>query len=95
MGPSGDTVAAAPGRHRSGSGRERASARSVRPRTESRLPASTATLACVAGLAIGESLAYINWTVLSALAVGSFAAVVLLRLRTDATRGFLGFTAFC
>jgi hypothetical protein len=49
----------------------------------------------VAGLAIGESLAYINWTVLSALAVGSFSAVVLLRLRTDATRGFLGFTAFC
>ena len=49
----------------------------------------------MAGLAIGESLAYINWTVLSALAVGSFAAVVLLRLRTDATRGFLGFTAFC
>jgi len=49
----------------------------------------------VAGLAIGESLAYINWTVLSALAVGSFGAVVLLRLRTDATRGFLGFTAFC
>ncbi len=49
----------------------------------------------MAGLAIGESLAYINWTVLSALAVGSFGAVVLLRLRTDATRGFLGFTAFC
>ena len=47
------------------------------------------------GLSIGESLAYINWTVLSALAVGSFAAVVLLRLRTDATRGFLGFTACC
>jgi hypothetical protein len=49
----------------------------------------------VAGLAIGESLAYVNWTVLSALAVGSFGAVVLLGLRTDATRGFLGFTAFC
>ena len=74
MGPSGGTVAAVPGRHRSG---------------------SAATLPSVAGLAIGESLAYINWTVLSALAVGSFAAVVLLRLRTDATRGFLGFTAFC
>lgn len=49
----------------------------------------------MAGLAIGESLAYVNWTVLSALAVGSFGAVVLLGLRTDATRGFLGFTAFC
>ncbi len=49
----------------------------------------------MAGLAIGESLTYINWTVLSALPVGSFGAVVLLGLRTDATRGFLGFTAFC
>ena len=44
---------------------------------------------------IGESLAYINWTVLVTLAAGSFAAVVLLRLRTDATVGYLGFTAFC
>jgi hypothetical protein len=43
---------------------------------------------------IGESLAFINWTVLTALGVGSFAAVVAGRLRTDATRGYLGFTAF-
>ena len=44
---------------------------------------------------IAENLAFINWTVLAGLAVGSFAAVVLGRLRTDATRGYLGFTAFC
>jgi hypothetical protein len=44
---------------------------------------------------IAENLAFINWTVLTALAFGSFAAVVLARLRTDATRGFLSFTAAC
>jgi hypothetical protein len=49
----------------------------------------------VAARAIGESLAYINWTILAALAAGSFGAVVLLHLRTEATRGFLGFTAAC
>jgi hypothetical protein len=44
---------------------------------------------------IAESLAFINWTVLTGLAIGSFAAVVLARLRTEATRGFLAFTAAC
>src|SRR5207249_2256776 len=44
---------------------------------------------------IAENLAFINWTVLTALAFGSFAAVVLARLRTDATRGFVSFTAAC
>jgi hypothetical protein len=44
---------------------------------------------------IAENLAFINWTVVTSLAVGSFAAVVLGRLRTSATRGYLGFTAFC
>jgi hypothetical protein len=44
---------------------------------------------------IAENLAYINWTVLTGLAIGSFAAVVLARLRTDATRGFLSFTSAC
>lgn len=44
---------------------------------------------------IAENLAFINWTVLAGLAAGSFAAVVLGRLRTDATRGYLGFTSFC
>jgi hypothetical protein len=41
---------------------------------------------------IGESLAFINWTVLTGLSVGSFGAVAFGRLRTDATRGYLGFT---
>jgi hypothetical protein len=44
---------------------------------------------------IAENLAYINWTVLTGLAVGSFGAVVLARMRTAATRGFLAFTAGC
>ena len=44
---------------------------------------------------IAENLAFINWTVLTSLAIGSFGAVVLARLRTDATRGFLVFTAAC
>jgi hypothetical protein len=41
---------------------------------------------------IAESLAFINWTVLTGLAVGSFGAVALGRLRTAATRGYLAFT---
>jgi hypothetical protein len=44
---------------------------------------------------IAENLAYINWTVLTGLAVGAFAAVVLGRLATSATRGYLAFTAAC
>ena len=44
---------------------------------------------------IGENLAYINWTVLVGLAAGGFGAVVLARLRTQATRGYLAFTAGC
>ncbi|HLY13687.1 MAG TPA: hypothetical protein VKR24_05010 [Candidatus Limnocylindrales bacterium] len=44
---------------------------------------------------IAENLAFINWTLLTALAVGAFGAVVLMRVRTTATRGFLGFSAFC
>ena len=43
---------------------------------------------------IAESLAFINWTVLTALGVGAYAAVVAGRFRTDATRGYLAFTAF-
>jgi hypothetical protein len=42
---------------------------------------------------IAASLAYINWTVLTGLAVGSFGAVVLGLLKTSATRGYLGFVA--
>jgi hypothetical protein len=44
---------------------------------------------------IAENLAFINWTLLTALGVGAFGAVVLMRLRTTATRGFLGFSAAC
>jgi hypothetical protein len=44
---------------------------------------------------IARSLAFVNWTVLTGLAVGTFLAVVVARFRTEATRGFLGFTASC
>ena len=44
---------------------------------------------------IARNLAFVNWTVLTGLAVGAFGAVVLLRLGTEATKGYLGFTAFC
>jgi hypothetical protein len=43
---------------------------------------------------IAESLAFINWTVLTALGAGAFAAVVAGRLLTEATKGYLAFTAF-
>ncbi len=42
---------------------------------------------------IAETLAYINWTVLTGLAVGSFAAVAYGLLRTSATKGYLAFVA--
>jgi hypothetical protein len=44
---------------------------------------------------IAQNLAYINWTVLAGLGLGSFATVVLARARTNAPRGFLAFTALC
>jgi hypothetical protein len=44
---------------------------------------------------IARNLAFVNWTLLVGLAVGSFGAVALLRLRTEATKGYLGFTALC
>ena len=44
---------------------------------------------------IARNLAFVNWTVLACLAVGAFGAIVLLRLQTDATKGYLGFTALC
>ncbi len=44
---------------------------------------------------IAENLAYINWTVLVGLGLGSFAAVVVARERSEAPRGFLAFTALC
>ena len=44
---------------------------------------------------IAQNLAFINWTVLTGLALGSYGAVVLLRRRSSATRGYLGFTTAC
>lgn len=44
---------------------------------------------------IAANLTLINWTVLTGLALGSFGAVVLLRWRSAATKGFLAFTALC
>ncbi len=44
---------------------------------------------------IAQNLAFINWTVLTGLALGTYAAVILLRRRSDATRGFLGFATAC
>ncbi|HEU0244647.1 MAG TPA: hypothetical protein VFQ75_12135 [Candidatus Limnocylindrales bacterium] len=44
---------------------------------------------------IATTLPLINWTVLAGLAVGSFVVVVLARLVTPATKGFLAFTAAC
>lgn len=42
-----------------------------------------------------QSLPYVASVLLSSLAFGSFAFIVLAHRRTDATRGYLGFTAFC
>jgi hypothetical protein len=42
---------------------------------------------------IAENLAYINWTVLTGLAVGSLWAAALGRLATQATKGYVGFVA--
>ena len=44
---------------------------------------------------IAQNLAFINWTVLTGLALGSYAAVTLLRRRSAATSGYLGFTTAC
>ena len=49
----------------------------------------------MAATQIAENLAYINWTVLAGLALGAYAAVVLLRRRTAATRGYRGFVTAC
>jgi hypothetical protein len=56
---------------------------------------NAATLAFVSATQIAQNLAFINWTVLTGLALGSYGAVVLLRRRTAATRGYLGFTTAC
>ena len=44
---------------------------------------------------IASNLAYINWTVLTGLAVGAYAIALLARWRTSATPGFVRFTSIC
>ena len=44
---------------------------------------------------IAQNLPFINWTLLTGLAVGTFAAVVLLRRGASATPGYLAFTTAC
>lgn len=44
---------------------------------------------------IAQNLAFINWTVLTGLALGTYASVILLRRRSNATRGYLGFATGC
>ena len=41
-----------------------------------------------------QSLPYVAWVLLMALSFGSFAFVIVTKARTDATPGYLGFTAF-
>jgi hypothetical protein len=49
----------------------------------------------VSATQIAQNLAFINWTVLAGLAFGTYAAIILLRRRTTATRGYLGFVTAC
>ena len=44
---------------------------------------------------IGQNLAFVNWTLLTGLALGTYAAVVMLARRTTATPGYLRFTTMC
>lgn len=44
---------------------------------------------------IAQALPYVNWILLVTLAVGCFCFVAILGQATDATRGYLGFTAAC
>ena len=43
---------------------------------------------------VARSLSFINWVVVSSLAVGSLAAILLLTHRSESTRGYRGFTVF-
>ena len=49
----------------------------------------------MASTQIAQNIAFVNWTVLTGLAGGSYGAVVLLRRRSSATGGYLGFLAAC
>ncbi len=44
---------------------------------------------------IAQNLAFINWTVLTALALGAYGGAFLARWRTHATRGYVRFTTVC
>ena len=44
---------------------------------------------------IASNLAYINWTVLTGLAVGAYAVALLARWRTTVTPGYVRFTIIC
>ena len=44
---------------------------------------------------IASNLAYINWTVLTGLALGAYGVALLTRWRTAATPGFVRFTTVC
>jgi len=61
---------------------------------QDRTASGRAKLGDVPAERIAENLAFINWTILSGLAIGSYGAVVLGWLRTTATRGYLGFVSF-
>ena len=56
-------------------------------------PGAAPTLPTVATEQIVQSLSYITWTLLGTLSLGSMAMVWLLAQATDATRGFLAFSA--
>ncbi|MEY3683557.1 MAG: hypothetical protein RIS62_267, partial [Chloroflexota bacterium] len=43
---------------------------------------------------VARSLSFINWVVVSGLAAGSLAAILLLTHRSESTRGYRGFTVF-
>jgi hypothetical protein len=49
----------------------------------------------VAAEQIAQNLAFINWTVLTGLALGSYAVALLARWHTTATRGYVRFTILC
>ena len=49
----------------------------------------------MAATQIGQNLAFVNWTLLTGLALGTYAAVVMLRRRTPATPGYLRFAVLC
>ena len=49
----------------------------------------------MAATQIGQNLAFVNWTLLTGLALGTYATVVMLRRRTPATPGYLRFAAIC